>query len=104
MGINRSKTAEILFKATTEHEIKSAGTSIGSIYMVTKELLTWADLIFVMELEHLEALREIKTKGRAKSVFVLNIPDVYQFMDAGLIEILSDRLAECYPELFFKLS
>jgi predicted protein tyrosine phosphatase len=51
-NINRSPSFEIWFKEhRPEYDVKSTGTSYGYPERMTKELLEWADKIFLMDLE-----------------------------------------------------
>ena len=64
----------------------------------TQALLDWADLIFVMEDRHREQL--IQRFGRAAyldALIVLDIPDVYRYMDPELVAELRDTVTVCLP-------
>ena len=95
-NVNRSRTAEDLFKDSERYEVQSAGLikhDLGG-QVVTQELIDWADRIFVMDEErdcHLTKLSlEFDTNG--KRINILDIPDVYLRGDLILIEILKQRL------------
>ena len=48
----RSPTFEIWFKKNrTQYDVRSTGTYCGYPYRMSEELLTWADRIYVMDLE-----------------------------------------------------
>jgi predicted protein tyrosine phosphatase len=52
-------------------------------------MVTWADIIFVMEKNHKERLLQMfRDDLDGKSIIVLDIPDEYQYMDTELIEML----------------
>ena len=87
----RSRTAEEIFKNRNNLEVKSAGTHNIADVKVTKELIHWADRIFVMELHHKKHLLRLDPESKYK-IIVLNIPDIYDFMDPQLIEILQDKV------------
>jgi predicted protein tyrosine phosphatase len=53
----RSPTAEKLYDGLPGYEVKSAGTEASARTPVTQEHVVWADMIFVMEPEHLERLQ-----------------------------------------------
>lgn len=56
---------------------------------VTQNLILWAELIFVMEKKHKDRLCEkFGSIMDHKVIVILDIPDVYKYMDAELIEIL----------------
>ncbi|SMC60993.1 low molecular weight protein tyrosine phosphatase family protein [Pedobacter nyackensis] len=85
----RSRTAEDLFKSSSIHNVRSAGTASSAQVKVSEKLLIWAELILVMEKRHRDQLREkFSVAMEDKEIIVLNIPDEYQYMDEELIEIL----------------
>jgi predicted protein tyrosine phosphatase len=61
---------------------------------VTPSLLEWADIIFVMEKAHLNRLRKRYAKYlNRQKVVCLDIPDIYEYMEPVLIDLLKDRTA-----------
>ncbi len=85
----RSPTAEEIFKNNQEHQAKSAGTEPSARIKITEKLITWADIIFVMEKKHKERLKQrFATVVDEKEVIVLDIPDDYQFMDEELVDLI----------------
>lgn len=85
----RSRTAETIFKDNKDHLVKSAGTAPGARVKVSATLITWADIIFVMEKKHKQRLCEnFPDEMQNKEVFVLDIADDYGYMDEALIEII----------------
>lgn len=85
----RSRTAETIFKDQQLHQVRSAGTSSDARIKVNEKLITWADLIFVMEKRHKQMLQEkFKESLSKKAIIVLNIEDNYQYMDEELIGTL----------------
>jgi predicted protein tyrosine phosphatase len=94
----RSPTAEAVFRKHPDWQVKSAGTAAGARRKVTLELLSWADIIFVMEKKHKQRLHEkFGTALNARKVVVLFIPDNYRYMDPELIEILKDSVKPYLP-------
>jgi len=91
-NIDRSPTAEALLKGKEGFDVKSAGTWEGARTVVSKELVDWADMIFVMEEHHKEALLKIDPKADAKIV-VLDVGDHYLKGDPELTGILKKRLS-----------
>jgi predicted protein tyrosine phosphatase len=90
----RSRTAETIFKNNQKHNVKSAGTENEARIKVTEKLVSWADLIFVMEKKHRERLREkFGALTDDKDIITLDIQDDYKYMDAELIEILETSIA-----------
>ncbi|HYA21621.1 MAG TPA: protein tyrosine phosphatase [Thermoproteota archaeon] len=96
-NIDRSPTAEGMFKTRPDLEVKSAGTSLLARRRVTKQLIEWADKIFVMEQKHADRLESLEPGATAKIV-VLNIPDEYHRNDPELIRLLDERVTPCLQQ------
>ena len=91
----RSLTAEKMYGGFPGYEVKSAGTETSARKPVTQEHIDWADVIFVMEPEHEQILKEQFGEAlEEKNVFCLNIPDVYRYMEPALIDELKAALSE----------
>lgn len=89
----RSPTAELIFAERPDIAVLSAGLNRSAAQPVTPELLSWADIIFVMEKAHLNRLRKrFRSHLNQQRVICLDIPDIYDFMDPALIEIFETRL------------
>ena len=87
----RSKTAETIFK--NRWPVKSAGTEKGARIRVTSSLIEWSEIIFVMEEKHKERLEgKYEKLLPSKELIVLDIPDVYQYMDEDLIQHFEDAV------------
>jgi protein-tyrosine phosphatase len=85
----RSLTAETVFKKDTNNSIRSAGTEDGARIKVTEKLVNWADLIFVMEKKHKQRIMsKFSHTLYNKEIITLDIPDIYEYMDEELVEIL----------------
>lgn len=96
----RSLTAEKLFAAAPGWQVRSAGTAEGARIKITAGLLGWADVIVVMEKRHKEMLRERFPEVLAdKPCRCLFIPDDFEFMDAGLVSLLREKMRDHFPEL-----
>lgn len=92
-NVSRSRTAEDLFKNSSQYEVQSAGIKWHELggQMVSQGLINWADRIFVMESMHLEYL-SINFCIEDKSIVTLCIPDIYGRGDKNLIDILISKL------------
>lgn len=89
----RSRTAETIFKNRDNLKVKSAGTSKTARIRVSRKLIEWADLVFVMEDKHKKRLTTLfPVLTESKEVIVLDIPDEYKYMDDELIENLEDSV------------
>ena len=91
-GENRSKTAKELF--SKKYETKSAGIyAIEEENMLTKELLEWADIIIVMEESHRRWIsHEFPKQYMMKKILCLDIPDIYQYNQPELIDVLKMKV------------
>ncbi|MEO5937977.1 MAG: phosphotyrosine protein phosphatase [Sphingomonas sp.] len=94
----RSPTAEQIFSTRSDFAVSSAGTNHDAENPITDELITWADLIFVMERHQRNKLQKrFRSAIKDKRVVSLEIPDDYQFMDASLIRLLRTKMARYLP-------
>ena len=94
---NRSKTAEsYLSELYPEHNFMSAGTNKklcmkeGGEFL-TKEMLEWSDIVFVMEQKHWDGIRKETDNSYTNKIINLNIPDIYEYGDESLKEIIFDK-------------
>ena len=89
----RSPTAEAIFKNSSIHNVRSAGTgtSGNARIKISQALIGWADMIFVMEKQHKQIM--IERFRIDKQIIVLDIPDEYKYMDPELIEMIKTSVA-----------
>ncbi len=88
-NLNRSKTAEHLFKK--EFETKSAG--LYNEKPVSKKELLWADIIFVMEdIQINELAKRFPDIYLKKQIISLDIEDVYLYNQPQLIRELKRKV------------
>lgn len=90
-NLQRSPTAEVIFK--DKYITKSAGIDINSPVRLSRELLVWADIVFVMEDWHLDEIKK-RYPDIHKRIICLNIPDRYFKMDKELIRLLREKVKE----------
>ncbi len=98
-NINRSPTAEALFKNSERYEARSAGTNPLAVKQVNQELIGWADIIFVMsEREdcHLTFLQE-NFSVSGKTIYDLDIADRYARNDPKLVNLLKEKIGKYLP-------
>src|ERR1700756_2239506 len=94
----RSPTAESVFSKWPGLEVKSAGLDAHASVPVSPELLEWAQTIFVMENTHRNKLsRKFRKHLKSQRVICLNIPDEYEYMDEGLVRLLTTRVPQHLP-------
>ncbi|HEV2502902.1 MAG TPA: low molecular weight protein tyrosine phosphatase family protein [Mesorhizobium sp.] len=90
----RSPTAEQIFSTRQDLEVSSAGTNNDAENPLTPELVSWADIIFVMEKSHRNKLmRKYRAHAKSARVICLDIPDDYEFMDPTLVRLLETRVS-----------
>lgn len=90
----RSYTAETIYKNTPGITVKSAGTENSARIKVNSKLIVWADIIFVMEKQHKEKLQyQFPLETNKKKMVILDIPDIYKYMDEELIEELQSSVS-----------
>jgi predicted protein tyrosine phosphatase len=80
------------------HEVRSAGTGSGAGRRLTTRDLAWADVVAVMEREHLEHVRR-HWPHHAKKVRVLDVPDDYVPGEPVLREVLIVKVQALLEEL-----
>jgi predicted protein tyrosine phosphatase len=62
--------------------------------------IEWADVVFVMESKQRSRIRESMSHVLGQTpMYVLDIPDDYQFMDPELIDLLQERVESCLSDL-----
>lgn len=92
----RSCTAETIF-AAEGYSVKSAGTEMTSRVSLSKDIILWADLIFVMEEKHRVILNTcFSDVADNKNIVVLDIPDNYYYMEPmepELVELIKERVS-----------
>ena len=94
----RSPTAEQVFASHPAINVASAGTNNDAEHPLTQELVSWADIIFVMEKAHRNKLQKrYKQYLKDTRVICLDIPDEYEFMDEGLVQLLKVKVGRFLP-------
>ncbi len=94
----RSPTAERIWHRSDEYNVRSAGTSPKAKKTVSSKDISWADIIFVMEVKHKDRLvAEFTRMVTHKPIHVLDIPDEYRFMDPELVSELKMKVDYFLP-------
>lgn len=89
----RSPTAERIFSPYPRLEVKSAGLDAESSVQINRELLEWADVVFVMERRQRNIIhKKFKDIYDRKRIICLYIPDDYDYMDPALVERLKESV------------
>jgi predicted protein tyrosine phosphatase len=96
----RSPTAEQVFASWEGIEVASAGLNSEADNPVTPELLTWADMVFVMEKVHRVKLsKKFRAYLGGKRIICLDIPDEFEFMDPLLVSLLKKKVSKFLPKV-----
>lgn len=95
-NMERSPTAEMVFKDVPGWTVKSAGTSPDATIPITRELITWADRVVVMESKHMEKITELSRMAFRKTL-VLGIKDIYYRCSPTLVGLLIMKMGALFP-------
>ncbi|HHT00818.1 MAG TPA: phosphotyrosine protein phosphatase [Thiomicrospira sp.] len=91
----RSPTAEKVWRNHPAINVRSAGTSPHAKRTLKVNDIRWADKLLVMEQKHKNRIVANFTNWIShKPIYVLDIPDDYQFMDNELVELVKVSVAE----------
>lgn len=89
----RSPTAEAIFSEYEGFEVDSAGLDRGAEILLSTEVIQWADVILVMEKSHRYKLsKKFQPWLKNKRIICLDIPDLYDYMEPTLVELLKTRV------------
>ena len=93
----RSVTAQKIYEEDIRFDVKSAGIDSTADIVISDFLLNWADCIIVMEKRHRNFIRQkFPDIYRNKKIVCLYIDDDYEYMQAGLIKLLKERVEDLY--------
>ena len=96
----RSPTAEQVFASWEGIEVASAGLNNDAESVLTPELVSWANVIFVMEKVHRNKLgKRFRAQLGGKRIVCLDIPDEYDYMDPQLVALLKAKVPRYLPRL-----
>jgi protein-tyrosine phosphatase len=93
-NVDRSQTAEDLYRGDERYEVLSAGVAPFATVPLTRDLLLWADRVFVMnerEDQHRTLIR-IRFPDVNRPVVDLDIEDRWRRGDPELVTLLLRRL------------
>lgn len=95
----RSRTAESIFKNDARFNIRSAGLSPSSDRKLSENDLRWSQLVLVMEKQQRSRITHAYSYLDMPTIEVMDIPDEYDYMDAELVSILTEKIEEAYERL-----
>ena len=89
----RSPTiAHVLSAEPYNFNTRSAGTQFYALIPVTEDLLMWADEVVCADTEHALYIRDKMIEYMLdKPIINLNIPDIYEYRNPELIELIKER-------------
>ena len=89
----RSPTiAHVLSAEPYNFNTRSAGTESYALIPVTEDLLMWADEVVCADTEHVISIRnKLMSYDLDKPIVNLNIPDIYEYRNPELIELIKER-------------
>ena len=92
----RSPTiAHVLSADPYNFNTRSAGTAGFALIPVTEDLLVWADEVVCADTEHALHIRDKMIQyGLDKPIINLNLPDIYEYRNPKLIELIKERYAK----------
>ncbi len=93
-NVDRSRTAEDLYRSDPRYTVRSAGTAPFAATPISKELLEWADRVFVMnEREELQQTQiRLRFPSIKRPVFDLDVPDRWFRGDPELVKRIMAKL------------
>jgi predicted protein tyrosine phosphatase len=92
-NIDRSRTAEDLYADDPRYEVRSAGTAPFAAAPITRELLSWADRVFVMSerSDGHESLIRLRFPDVRRPIIDLDIEDRWLRGDPELVRRILKR-------------
>ena len=95
-NMERSPTAEMVFKDVPGWEVRSAGTSLNVTVPVTRDLIDWADKVVVMQGHHMDRIIELSRMAFNKTL-VLGVDDIYYRCSPRLVGLLIMKMSDLFP-------
>jgi len=93
----RSLTADQIYSGDERFNVDSAGTEPSANVRIEEYHLEWADYIIVMERMHRNKIRKMFPEYyEKKPIICLYIPDVYDYMEQSLIDLLQAKFEQVY--------
>ena len=90
---NRSKTAAKIF----QDRFKTRSAGLYNEVPVTKNDISWADTIIVMEKrQRSELAKRFPVLYMQKRILSWDIPDVYHFNQPDLVNVLKDKMKDSF--------
>jgi predicted protein tyrosine phosphatase len=93
-NVDRSPTAEDLYARDPRYDVRSAGTAVYATQTLSRELLLWADKVFVMNERHDQhrTLVRMRFPDVQRPLVDLDVEDRWRRGHPELVELLLRRL------------
>jgi protein-tyrosine phosphatase len=89
----RSRTAESIYSDDCRYIVKSAGISKNAQVKLSEDLISWADIVFVMESKFKDVIVDLyPIESHSKEIVSLDIPDTYYYIETLLVELIKNRV------------
>lgn len=89
----RSLTAEHLYRARPDLEVKSCGTATFAKNQLTKELMNWAEVVFTFDSLQMEVIeKDFAKEAAGRLVICLGMPDIFTYKSDALVVRLTTKL------------
>ncbi len=90
----RSLTAEQIYRGRPDLEVRSAGIAEYAAVPLTRDLVEWADQVFVFTKQQRKVVEERYADAcDGKTVVCLHLPDIFEYKSPKLIMKLTGKLA-----------
>ena len=90
-NVDRSPTAERIYKNKPGMEVKSAGVSLYATTPISAELIQWADVVLCMsKWQKMEIEKRFVIENTV--IDYLDIEDDYSYMERKLVEIITKKV------------
>jgi protein-tyrosine phosphatase len=89
----RSRTAESIYSDDCRYIVKSAGISKKAQVRLSEDLISWADIVFVMESKYRDIIVDLyPIESLSTKIVSLDIQDNYYYMETLLVELIKSRV------------
>lgn len=94
----QSRTGKRVFSRREDLEVYSAGTNYDAENSLTAEMVSWADLIFVMKKAHRSKLQlQFRAALAGKRAICFDVMSSFAFMQPELVRLLATTVSRHLP-------
>lgn len=92
-GLLRSPTIAVILADEFGWNTRSCGVSTEfALIPISEVLVEWAQYIVFADNEHFDATENYREKLKGKDFNILEIPDEYEYMDDGLVDLIKEKI------------